>query len=103
MRFYSGNAMIPHPWRENLIKQRDSAVRATPACAVRVNPALPCSAVHWEERAWQRLTTSRVLLDRRAEQMYTGSGCRSLSSADAKRAVKTSLKTWRVVFFSNNS
>lgn len=44
--FYSGNPMIPCLWRENLIKQCDSTVRATPACVVHVNHATPSSAVH---------------------------------------------------------
>lgn len=42
--FYRGNAAILHPWRENLIKQCDSAVRATPACVVDAGGAPPCSA-----------------------------------------------------------
>ncbi len=44
--FYSGNPEIPRPWRENLIKQCSSTVRATPACAVHINHATPSSAVH---------------------------------------------------------
>lgn len=46
MRFYCGNAVILHPWRENLIKRCDSTVRATPACVVGVDGAPPCSAAH---------------------------------------------------------
>lgn len=44
MRFYCGNALILHPWRENLIKQCDSTVRATPARVVDGDGAPPCSA-----------------------------------------------------------
>lgn len=43
---YNGNPEILRPWRENLIKQCDSTVMATPARAVHVNHATPSSAVH---------------------------------------------------------
>lgn len=84
--FTAETLRFPPVEKKKLIKQCDSPVRATPACAVHVNHATPASAVHQagERRMHGRSPTSRVLLDRSATQMFMGSSCHDLSSADAK-------------------